>query len=102
MVIKTFSDGTQMLNTDRYEQYPIVYGEGAIAVDTDNKVSTSKTESGLVRNNSNWDEFREQANIELLMRYTKWLDRRGFFREDLQCDFEHQIKTFLNDFNVDN
>jgi hypothetical protein len=80
MVIKTFSDGTQMLNTNRYEQYP----------------------NGLVRNNSNWDEFREQANVELLMRYTKWLDRRGFFREDLQCDFEHQIETFLNDFNVDN
>lgn len=37
-----------------------------------------------------------------LMRYTRWLDRRGFFREDLQCDFEHQIDTFLEDFNVDN
>lgn len=38
---------------------------------------------------------------ELLKRYTLWLDRRGFFREDLQCDFDHQIQTFLNDFNVD-
>lgn len=40
--------------------------------------------------------------MELLKRYTEWLDRRGFFREDLQCDFDHQIQTFLNDFNVDN
>lgn len=79
MVIKTFSDGST-LNTNRCEPYP----------------------NGLVRNDSDWDEFREQANVELLMRYTKWLDRRGFFREDLQCDFEHQIETFLNDFNVDN
>lgn len=64
----------------------IVYGEGAIAVDTDNKVSTSVP----------------IPEVKLLMRYTKWLDRRGFFREDLQCDFEHQIETFLKDFNVDN
>lgn len=34
---------------------------------------------------------------ELLKRYTKWLDRRGFFREDLQVDYDHQIDTFLND-----
>ena len=78
MVIKTFSDGTQMLDTDRCE--PIGYNNGM-----------------------DWDGFREQPNeFELLMRYTKWLDRRGFFREDLQCDFEHQIETFLKDFNVDN
>ena len=36
---------------------------------------------------------------DILMRYTQWLNKRGFFREDLQCDFEHQIETFLNDFN---
>lgn len=33
------------------------------------------------------------------MKYTQWLNRRGFFRDDLQCDFEHQIETFINDFN---
>lgn len=38
---------------------------------------------------------------DILMRYTRWLNRRGFFREDLQCDFEHQIETFLSDFNND-
>jgi len=37
----------------------------------------------------------------LLLKYTQWLNRRGFFVEDLQCDFEHQIETFLNDFNND-
>ena len=32
---------------------------------------------------------------EMLLAYTKWLDKRGFFKEDLQCDFLHQIETFL-------
>ena len=41
------------------------------------------------------------AEVELLKRYTLWLERRGFFREDLQVDYEHQIETFLKDFNVD-
>ena len=78
MVIKTFSDGTQTVNTDRHEPYP----------------------NGLVCNDSDWNEFREQPNeFDLLKRYTKWLDRRGFFREDLQCDFDHQIETFIKDFN---
>lgn len=86
MVIKTFSDGTQKLNTDRYEQYPIRYSDEEILAVIDHEVSTSVP----------------IPEVKLLMRYTKWLDRRGFFREDLQCDFEHQIETFLKDFNVDN
>ena len=85
MVTKMFSDGTQILNTNRCEQYPIMYSDEEIAV-TDHSVDWSVP----------------IPEVKLLMRYTKWLDRRGFFREDLQCDFEHQIKTFLKDFNVDN
>lgn len=36
---------------------------------------------------------------ELLKRYTLWLDKRGFFREDLQVDYDHQIDTFLNGYD---
>ncbi|MBQ3945694.1 MAG: hypothetical protein II684_05205 [Treponema sp.] len=36
----------------------------------------------------------KERHTELLA-YTKWLDKRGFFKEDLQCDFLHQIETFL-------
>ena len=84
MGIKTFSDGT-MLNTNRCEQYPIRYSDEEIQAVIDHEVSMSVP----------------IPEVELLKRYTKWLDRRGFFREDLQCHFEHQIETFLKDFNVD-
>lgn len=41
MVIKAFSDGTQTLNTDRYEQYPIRYSDEEILAVIDHEVSTS-------------------------------------------------------------
>jgi len=33
-----------------------------------------------------------------LLDFFRYLERRGFLREDLQCDPEHQIETYLNDF----
>lgn len=40
-------------------------------------------------------EWKDKKIKEILLAYTKWLDKRGFFKEDLQCDFPHQIETFL-------
>ena len=40
-------------------------------------------------------EWKDSKIRDILLSYTKWLDARGFFAEDLQCDFEHQIDTFL-------
>lgn len=40
-------------------------------------------------------EWKDSKIRDILFSYTKWLNKRGFFREDLQCDFEHQIDTFL-------
>ena len=40
-------------------------------------------------------EWKDSQLRDILLSYTKWLDKRGFFAEDLQCDFEHQIDTFL-------
>lgn len=35
----------------------------------------------------------------LLWKFFNWLNRRGFLNPDLQCDPEHQIETFLNQYN---
>lgn len=40
-------------------------------------------------------EWKDSQIGNILMKYTLWLDKRGFFAEDLQCDFGHQIDTFL-------
>lgn len=40
-------------------------------------------------------KWKDKKIKEMLLAYTKWLDKRGFFKEDLQCDFLHQIETFL-------
>ena len=86
MVTKTFSDGSTTLNTDRHEPYPMIgYSDEETLAVTDHSVDMSVP----------------IPEFDLLKRYTKWLERRGFFREDLQCDFDHQIETFLNDFNMD-
>lgn len=29
------------------------------------------------------------------MDFFRWLDKRGFFREDLQCDPEHQVESYI-------
>ena len=48
-------------------------------------------------------EWKDSQIRGILMKYTLWLDKRGFFAEDLQCDFGHQIDTFLemNDIKVE-
>ena len=79
MVIKTFSDGTQTVNTDRHEPF--------------------KMDEDIEWVLNHVSKHDSSQDFELLKRYTKWLERRGFFRDDLQCDFDHQIETFLNDFN---
>ena len=33
-----------------------------------------------------------------LLDFFRYLERRGFLREDLQCDPEHQVETYLRDF----
>ena len=45
-------------------------------------------------------EWKDSKIRDILMAYTLWLDKRGFFAEDLQCDFEHQIETFLEMSNI--
>lgn len=36
--------------------------------------------------------------VKELLDFFNYLERRGFLRDDLQCDPEHQIETYLNDF----
>lgn len=45
-------------------------------------------------------EWKDSQTRDLLIAYTKWLDTRGFFAEDLQCDFGHQVDTFLEMSNI--
>ena len=45
-------------------------------------------------------EWKDSKIRDMLMTYTLWLDARGFFAEDLQCDFGHQIDTFLEISNI--
>lgn len=51
----------------------------------------------------NLPAFSENENYnqdkKLLTDYTMWLNKRGFFNDNLQCDFEHQIDTFLTQFS---
>ena len=45
-------------------------------------------------------EWKDSQIKDVLLKYTLWLNRRGFFAEDLQCDFKHQIDTFLEMSNI--
>jgi len=38
---------------------------------------------------------------QTLMRFMHYLNRRGFIAEDAQFDTEHQVDTFLDQFNTD-
>lgn len=40
--------------------------------------------------------------VKELLEFYRYLDKRGFLREDLQCDPEHQVETYLRDFCKDN
>ena len=40
-------------------------------------------------------EYKDKQIPEIMLKYTEWMAKRGFFAEDLCVDFEHQIKTFL-------
>lgn len=40
----------------------------------------------------------DQNEKALLVDFMKYLDRRGFMVEDLQCDIEHQVETYLEQF----
>jgi hypothetical protein len=49
------------------------------------------------------DDFDEVHSINqnekaLLVDFMKYLNRRGFMAEDLQCDIEHQVETYLKQF----
>ena len=38
------------------------------------------------------------TTVKELLDFFKYLDRRGFLREDLQCDPEHHVMVYLRDF----
>ena len=38
------------------------------------------------------------TTVKELLDFFKYLDRRGFLREDLQCNPEHHIEAYLRDF----
>ena len=40
-------------------------------------------------------EWKDYQIRDILLKYTLWLNKRGFFADGLQCDFGHQIDTFL-------
>lgn len=39
--------------------------------------------------------WKDKQMRDKMLRFFKWLDERGFIREDLQFDYEHQLETFL-------
>ena len=47
-------------------------------------------------------EWKDEQLKQTLMRFFKYLDKRGFLDKDLQCDTEHQVETFLSQFNNQN
>lgn len=78
------------------------YGEIATA---------TKNIEELVDNSKSTDEFFEQLpfcqeskNDELakkendLLKFMQWLEKRGFIKEDLSYDTEHQVHTFATQF----
>lgn len=40
-------------------------------------------------------KWKDEQLPTIMLKYTLWMNNRGFFSEDLCVDFEHQIKTFL-------
>ena len=46
-------------------------------------------------------EWKDSQLKQTLMQFFKYLDKRGFLDPMLQCDPEHQIDTFLEQFNND-
>ena len=40
-------------------------------------------------------KWKDSNMREKMLRFFKWLDRRGFLAEDSEVDFEHQLDTFL-------
>ena len=46
-------------------------------------------------------QWKDEQLPQVLLRYTKWLERRGAFEPELCIDWKHQIDTFLKDFNHD-
>lgn len=46
-------------------------------------------------------EWKDSQLKPTLMQFFKYLDKRGFLDPELQCDPEHQIDTFLEQFNND-
>ena len=38
------------------------------------------------------------TTVKELLDFFKYLDRRGFLREDLQCNPEHHVIVYLRDF----
>lgn len=49
-----------------------------------------------------WEIINEEPKIidmetkEILLKFMKWLEKRGFIKEDLCYDTEHQVETFVN------
>jgi len=39
-----------------------------------------------------------EKEVQELMLFFNYLDRRGFFRDDLCCDIEHQVRTYVEQF----
>lgn len=40
-------------------------------------------------------EWKDEQMKQTLIDFMHYLDKRGFFRDDLCCDIEHQVDTFI-------
>lgn len=41
-------------------------------------------------------EWKDAQNKENMLKFMRWLEKRGFIKEDLCYDTEHQVDTFIN------
>ncbi len=46
-------------------------------------------------------EYKDEQVKEPLIRFMHYLERRGFIADDIVYDTEHQVDTFLTQFNID-
>jgi len=41
-------------------------------------------------------EWKDVQQKENMLKFMRWLEKRGFIKEDLCYDTEHQVETFVN------
>ena len=41
-------------------------------------------------------EWKDKQQKKNMLKFMKWIEKRGFIKEDLCYDTEHQVDTFIN------